>query len=145
MDETTEVGSDAGAPVSEECGPRDNAFNGTVAWAQLDIDEAAADQDHLIAPEERFRIAHGGRCRDVARDIAVRLRAATESRATRFELPAYAMEPASDRPVRRETLRLSRFAVPVRRPQRATKGRRALDESSLVTVGAWRHRRWDLV
>jgi hypothetical protein len=31
----------------------------------------------------------------------------------------------------RATLRLSRFAVPVRCPQRATKGRRALDESSL--------------
>jgi hypothetical protein len=24
---------------------------------QVDIDEAAADQDHRIAPEERFRIA----------------------------------------------------------------------------------------
>jgi arylsulfatase len=57
MDETTEVGSDAGAPISEDYGPRDWAFNGTVAWVQLDIDEAVADQDHHIAPEERFRIA----------------------------------------------------------------------------------------
>jgi hypothetical protein len=28
-----------------------------VHWVQLDIDAAAADQDHLIAPEERFRLA----------------------------------------------------------------------------------------
>jgi hypothetical protein len=32
IDETTEVGGDAGAPVSEDDGPRDKAFNGTVAW-----------------------------------------------------------------------------------------------------------------
>lgn len=57
MDETTEVGSDAGAPVSEEYGPSGNEFNGNVAWVQLDIDAAAEDLDHLISPEERFRVA----------------------------------------------------------------------------------------
>jgi arylsulfatase len=57
MDETTEVGNDAGAPVSEDYGPTGNAFTGKVAWVQLDIDAADADADHLIAPEERFRIA----------------------------------------------------------------------------------------
>jgi hypothetical protein len=57
MDETTEVGSDAGSTVSEDYGPRGNAFSGKVHWVQLDIDAAAADQDHLIAPEERFRLA----------------------------------------------------------------------------------------
>jgi Sulfatase len=57
MDETTEVGNDAGAPVSEDYGPTGNAFTGKVAWVQVDIDAAAADADHLIAPEERFRIA----------------------------------------------------------------------------------------
>jgi arylsulfatase len=57
MDETTEVGSDAGSTVSEDYGPRGNAFNGTIGWLQLDIDAAVADQDHLIAPEERFRLA----------------------------------------------------------------------------------------
>ena len=56
MDETTEVGNDAGAPVSEDYGPTGNAFTGKVAWVQLDI-AAAADADHLTAPEERFRIA----------------------------------------------------------------------------------------
>ena len=57
MDETTEVGSDAGAPVSEDYGPADNAFNGKVNWVQIDIDAAAEDVDHLISPEERFRLA----------------------------------------------------------------------------------------
>jgi hypothetical protein len=28
-----------------------------VRWAQIDIDEAAEDVDHLISPEERLRIA----------------------------------------------------------------------------------------
>ena len=57
MDETTEVGSDAGAPVSEDYGPIDNTFNGQIDWVQLDIDSAAEDLDHLISPEERFRVA----------------------------------------------------------------------------------------
>ena len=57
MDETTEVGSDAGAPVSDDYGTADNAFAGQVAWVQLDIDEAAEDLDHLISAQERFRLA----------------------------------------------------------------------------------------
>lgn len=57
MDETTEVGSDAGSPVSNEYGPTGNAFTGKVKWVQIDIDDAAPDADHLIAPEERFRLA----------------------------------------------------------------------------------------
>jgi arylsulfatase len=57
MDETTEVGSDAGAPVTSEYGIGGNEFSGSVAWVQLDIDAAAEDLDHLISPEERFRVA----------------------------------------------------------------------------------------
>jgi len=56
-DETTDVGSDTATPVSDDYGPRDSAFTGTVRWVQLDIDEAAEDADHLVPPEERFRIA----------------------------------------------------------------------------------------
>jgi hypothetical protein len=56
-DETTEVGSDAGAPVSEDYGSGGNEFTGKVNWVRLDIDAAAADADHLISPEERFHIA----------------------------------------------------------------------------------------
>jgi len=56
-DETTDVGSDSATPVSDDYGPTDSAFTGRVDWVQIDIDTAAEDQDHLISPEERFRIA----------------------------------------------------------------------------------------
>jgi len=57
MDETTEVGSDAGSPVLDEYGPSGNDFTGSVAWVQIDIGDASTDEDHLINPEERLRIA----------------------------------------------------------------------------------------
>ena len=56
-DETTDVGADGGTPVSDDYGPKDSAFTGKVRWIQIDLDEAAEDLDHLITPEERFRIA----------------------------------------------------------------------------------------
>jgi arylsulfatase len=56
-DETTDVGSDSATPVSDDHGPKETEFSGSVAWVQIDIDEAAEDLDHLIAPEERLRIA----------------------------------------------------------------------------------------
>jgi arylsulfatase A-like enzyme len=56
-DETTDVGSDSATPVSDDYGPRDSEFTGQVRWVQLDIEEAAEDNDHLITPEERLRIA----------------------------------------------------------------------------------------
>jgi arylsulfatase len=54
-DETLDVGYEGGAPVSPDYGPRDNRFNGEVEWVQLDIGDD--DHDHLISPEERFRVA----------------------------------------------------------------------------------------
>jgi hypothetical protein len=57
MDETMEIGRDAGAPVSEDYGPRDNAFTGAVNWIQIDVDDAAEDVDHLVGAEERFKLA----------------------------------------------------------------------------------------
>jgi hypothetical protein len=33
------------------------AFTGKVRWVQIDLDAAAADTDHLISPEERYRVA----------------------------------------------------------------------------------------
>jgi hypothetical protein len=57
MDETTEVGSDAGGPVSEDYRPADNGFTGKVNWVQIDVDKATEDIDHLISPEERFHLA----------------------------------------------------------------------------------------
>lgn len=56
-DETTDVGSDTGTPVSDDYRSRGNEFNGKVTWVQLDIDENAEDVDHLITPDERMRIA----------------------------------------------------------------------------------------
>ena len=56
-DETTDVGSDGATPVSDDYGPKDSAFTGTVRWVQIDIDAAAEDSDHLITPEERLRVA----------------------------------------------------------------------------------------
>jgi hypothetical protein len=56
-DETTDVGTDGGTPVSDDYAPKDSRFTGKVRWVQLDIDEAAEDLDHLITPEERLRIA----------------------------------------------------------------------------------------
>ena len=56
-DETADVGRDTASPVSDDYKGEASVFNGTVNWVQIDIDEAAEDLDHLITPEERFRIA----------------------------------------------------------------------------------------
>ena len=55
--DTCDVGSVTGSPVSPDYGPNDNGFNGSVNWVQIDIDENAEDLDHLITPEERYRVA----------------------------------------------------------------------------------------
>jgi arylsulfatase A-like enzyme len=56
-DETCDVGSDSGTPVSDDLGMRESVFNGRVRWVELDLGEDAQDTDHLITPEERFQIA----------------------------------------------------------------------------------------
>jgi arylsulfatase len=56
-DETADIGSDTGTMVSEDYTAETSIFTGTVNWVQIDIDAAAADEDHLISPDERFRIA----------------------------------------------------------------------------------------
>jgi arylsulfatase len=56
-DETADVGSDSGTPVSDDLGPRESVFTGRVRWVQIDVDGSAEDLDHLIGPEERLRIA----------------------------------------------------------------------------------------
>jgi len=43
--------------TSDDYGPRDNVFTGKVRWVQIDLGDAADDQDHLINPEERYRVA----------------------------------------------------------------------------------------
>jgi arylsulfatase len=56
-DETTDVGSDTATPVSDDYGPRDSRFTGRVDWVQIDLGDDAVDADHLVSPEERYRVA----------------------------------------------------------------------------------------
>jgi arylsulfatase len=54
-DETCDVGKEAGSPVSPDYGTHDNRFSGEVNWVQIDLEKD--DHDHLISPEERYRVA----------------------------------------------------------------------------------------
>ena len=54
-DETCDVGKEAGSPVSPDYGPEDNEFSGEVNWVQFDLEKD--DHDHLISPDERFKVA----------------------------------------------------------------------------------------
>ena len=56
-DDGCDVGEDTGAPVSQDYGPRGNAFNGQVKGVQIAIAEAAENSDHLVSPDEALRIA----------------------------------------------------------------------------------------
>ena len=57
FDETADIGRDTASPVSDDYDGADSLFNGSVKWVQIDVGSAAEDLDHLITPEERFRIA----------------------------------------------------------------------------------------
>jgi arylsulfatase len=56
-DETCDIGSDTGTPVTDDLGGNETTFSGRVRWVQIDLGDDAADADHLISPEERLRIA----------------------------------------------------------------------------------------
>ena len=56
-DETTDLGSDSATPVSDDYDPDTSTFTGRVRWVQIDLGADAEDADHLITPEERYRIA----------------------------------------------------------------------------------------
>jgi hypothetical protein len=55
-DETLDIGSESGSPVSADYRSRDSAFSGEVNRVQIDVDDPALDTDHLISPEERLRV-----------------------------------------------------------------------------------------
>jgi arylsulfatase len=57
LDDKTNVGSDRGTPVSDDYTCAGSNFNGQVKWIQIDLGEDAKDADHLISPEDRYRIA----------------------------------------------------------------------------------------
>jgi arylsulfatase A-like enzyme len=56
-DDGCDIGQDTGAPVSQDYGARGNAFTGRVKGVQIDITAPAAEEDHLISPEEAVRVA----------------------------------------------------------------------------------------
>jgi arylsulfatase A-like enzyme len=56
-DETTDLGEDTGTSVSDDYQPHASSFNGRIRWVQIDLADAAQDDDHLISPDERLRIA----------------------------------------------------------------------------------------
>ncbi|MBS1518043.1 MAG: arylsulfatase [Bacteroidetes bacterium] len=54
-DETCDVGNDSGSPVSPDYSSTGNKFSGEVKWVQIDLEKD--DFDHLITPDERFKVA----------------------------------------------------------------------------------------
>jgi arylsulfatase len=54
-DETCDIGSDTGTPVSEDYEGGSSEFTGTVNWVELQIGDDS--HDHLISPEELMRVA----------------------------------------------------------------------------------------
>ncbi len=55
FDETTDVGRDTGAPVTDDYATGDNAFTGAIRWIRIDLGDDA--HDHLIPPELHFDVA----------------------------------------------------------------------------------------
>jgi arylsulfatase A-like enzyme len=56
-DETCDIGSDTGTPVSDDYSAEASRFTGVVDWVQIDIADGVDDLDHLISPDERLKIA----------------------------------------------------------------------------------------
>ncbi len=54
-DETCDVGKGTGSAVSPDYDPRENEFSGEVDWVQIDLEKDG--HDHMIKPEERFKLA----------------------------------------------------------------------------------------
>lgn len=55
LDETLDVGVETGTAVASDVDPAKSKFSAKIKWVQLDVGED--DHDHLISPEERFRVA----------------------------------------------------------------------------------------
>ncbi|WP_281426216.1 arylsulfatase [Miltoncostaea oceani] len=54
-DETTDIGYESGTTVTPDYSATSSRFTGRINWVQLDV--GVADDDHLIDPEERLRVA----------------------------------------------------------------------------------------
>lgn len=55
LDETTDIGEETGTAVAEDMSIEESKFSGKIKWVQLDVGEE--DINHIITPEERFRVA----------------------------------------------------------------------------------------
>jgi arylsulfatase len=57
-EESVDLGHEAGSAVTSDYGPNaGSTFSGQVNWVEFDAGVAADDQNHLITPEERLRVA----------------------------------------------------------------------------------------
>jgi arylsulfatase len=56
-DETTDLGTDTATGVTDDLDHTTTKFTGKVLWVQIDLGEAAEDFDHMVTPDERYRIA----------------------------------------------------------------------------------------
>jgi len=56
-DETLDLGSDSGSPVSDDLPVDELEFNGKVRSVEIDLGDDAEDSDHLITADERLKIA----------------------------------------------------------------------------------------
>jgi arylsulfatase len=56
-DETTDLGTDTGTPVTDDLAEGKTSFTGHVNWVEIALDAASEDADHLITPEERYQVA----------------------------------------------------------------------------------------
>jgi arylsulfatase len=56
-DETTDLGTDTATGVTDDLDHVTTKFTGDVLWVQMDLGDAAEDFDHMVTPEERYRIA----------------------------------------------------------------------------------------
>ena len=55
-DDTCDVGTEGGALVTADY-PDPNTFTGEINWVEIAVSDAAEDADHVIAAEERLRVA----------------------------------------------------------------------------------------
>jgi arylsulfatase len=55
-DDTCDVGRENGALVADDY-PVPNTFTGVIRWIEIDVGAAAGDDDHVLDPQERFRVA----------------------------------------------------------------------------------------
>jgi arylsulfatase A-like enzyme len=55
LDETADIGTDHGSPVSDRYSVSDCRFTGDIEWVQIDVGDDS--QDHLVTPEDRMQVA----------------------------------------------------------------------------------------